>query len=63
MANYDHRDNIGTHPAYSQDEETRLRARFEAAQNRQAEANRQYVTARDNLRAFLADKAAREAVL
>lgn len=62
MANYDHADNIGTHPAYSQDEETRLRARFEAAQNRQAEANRLYVQARDNLRAFLARQAETEGV-
>lgn len=51
--NSDHRDNIGTHPAYSQDPETRLRARLEAAERRRSQAETDYTTARNNLRVFL----------
>jgi hypothetical protein len=54
--NQDHRDNIGTHPAYSEDPETRLRARAEAAQRRKAQADQDYTTARNNLRVFLEAK-------
>lgn len=54
--NSDHRDNIGTHPAYSQDPETRLRARLAAATARRSQAERDYTEARNNLSAFLAEK-------
>lgn len=52
--NSDHRENIGTHPCYSDDPETALRARLEAATRRKAEADREYQKARDNLSVFLA---------
>lgn len=58
MANHDHRDNIGTHPAYSQDPETRLRARLEAATTRKAEADRRYMQAKHDLADFLAEREA-----
>jgi hypothetical protein len=51
--NSDHRDNIGTHPAYSKDPETALRARLEAAQRNLTRAQDAYTTARNNLRVFL----------
>lgn len=56
MANWDHADNIGTHPAYSKDPETALRARLEAAQRNKARADDAYTTARNNLRVFLEAK-------
>lgn len=62
MANWDHADNIGTHPAYSQDPETRLRARLEAAQRDKARADDAYTTARNNLRVFLDATAEAETV-
>lgn len=51
--NSDHRDNIGTHPAYSHDPETRLRARLDAARAQRARAEENYTEARNNLRVFL----------
>jgi hypothetical protein len=51
--NSDHRENIGTHPAYSDDPETRLRARLEAAERNKARADEAYTVARNNLRVFL----------
>lgn len=51
--NQDHRENIGTHPALSDDPETALRARLDAAARRKAEADVAYTTARANLRVFL----------
>lgn len=62
MANHDHADNIGTHPAFSKDPETALRARVEAAARNRAEAERIYTTARNNLRVFLAEKEGRTPV-
>lgn len=56
MANHDHNDNIGTHPAYSLDPETRLRARLDAATQKRTQAEKDYTTARNNLRVFLAAK-------
>lgn len=53
MANHDHADNIGTHPVYSKDPETALRARLEAAERNKARADDAYTTARNNLRVFL----------
>lgn len=58
MANYDHRDNIGTHPAYSHDPETRLRARVEAAERILDRAQTNLRDARANLDAFLIRKEA-----
>lgn len=58
MANHDHRDNIGTHPAYSQDPETRMRARVEAAQRILDRAQRNLRDAQANLDAFLIRKEA-----
>lgn len=54
MANHDHADNIGTHPAYSKDPETALRARLDAATRQKAHADAEYQRHRDNLRVFLA---------
>lgn len=51
--NSDHRDNIGTHPAYSHDPETRLRARVEAAERNLERAQTTLNDARANLDAFL----------
>lgn len=51
--NSDHRDNIGTHPAYSHDPETRLRARVEAAERNLERAQTALNDARANLDAFL----------
>lgn len=51
--NADHRDNIGTHPAYSHDPETRLRARLEAAQRNRERAEIDLQLAQANLDAFL----------
>lgn len=51
--NSDHRENIGTHPAFSDDPETALRARLDAATRKRAEAETNYTTARNNLRVFL----------
>lgn len=53
MANHDHADNIGTHPAFSKDPETALRARLEAAQVQRTRAEENYTKARNNLRVFL----------
>ena len=58
--NSDHRDNIGTHPAYSKDPETALRARLAAATARKAQADRDYTKARDNLAVFLDAQARQE---
>ena len=54
MANHDHADNIGTHPAYSKDPETALRARLDAATRRKSYADAEYQRHRNNLRVFLA---------
>lgn len=51
--NSDHRDNLGTHPAYSHDPETRLRARVEAAERNLERAQTTLNDARANLDAFL----------
>lgn len=56
MANWDHADNIGTHPAYSCDKETRLRARLEAATRTMNRAQAAYTEARNNLTDFVAEK-------
>lgn len=56
MANYDHADNIGTHPAYSKDPETALRARVEAAERIYEKAETNLRQARLNLDAFLLRK-------
>lgn len=56
--NQDHRDNIGTHPAYSHDPETRLRARVEAAERILDKAQTNLRDARANLDAFLIRKEA-----
>jgi outer membrane protein TolC len=53
VANYDHPDNIGTHPAFSKDPETALRARLDAARTQRARAEETYMKARNNLRVFL----------
>lgn len=53
MANWDHADNIGTHPAYSKDPETALRARLDAARVQRTRAEETYTKARNNLRVFL----------
>jgi hypothetical protein len=52
VANHDHADNIGTHPCYSKDPETALRARLEAARIQRARAEENYTKARNNLRVF-----------
>jgi len=51
--NSDHRDNIGTHPAFSKDPETALRARLDAARIQRNRAEEAYTKARNNLRVFL----------
>lgn len=56
MANYDHRDNIGTHPAFSDDPETRLRARFDAAGRRLTQAAEDYTAARNDLARFYQER-------
>lgn len=56
MANWDHADNIGTHPAYSKDPETRLRARLDAANRKRAQAEAEFMEARNNLADFLREK-------
>ena len=63
MANHDHADNIGTHPAFSKDEETRLRARFEAARTQRARAEQTYTEARNALRTFLGNTGRPEEVI
>lgn len=55
--NSDHRDNIGTHPAYSQDPETRLRARLDVAYKRAKDTEAAYRKARAELNDFLLQKA------
>lgn len=52
MANWDHADNIGTHPAFSQDEETRLRARLDAADRNLTRAEQAYTAAQAALAEF-----------
>jgi hypothetical protein len=52
MANYDHADNIGTHPAVSQDPETRSQARLAAAEVQFQRAREAWRIARQNLRDF-----------